>query len=138
MTTSCEVYVTTDSKGDLTTYSSTYTDIETTVITITSCEDDKCTEVPVTTGVVVKSDETTTYTTYCELTETVEGSAETVAAGSGDSGKAGDSEEADKLGSQTVAAPSIAAPSSYADAGSSLAKPVSAIVTLVSFIALLV
>ena len=48
---------------------STATDIiGTTVVTITSCSEDKCTETPVTTGVTTICDETTSYTTYCPLT----------------------------------------------------------------------
>ncbi|CCH45418.1 Histone-lysine N-methyltransferase [Wickerhamomyces ciferrii] len=45
-----------------------------TVITITSCDEDKCTQVPVTTGVTVtlvtKNDVVTSYTTYCPITTT--------------------------------------------------------------------
>ncbi|ONH68104.1 form wall Protein 1 [Cyberlindnera fabianii] len=44
----------------------------TTVVTITSCEENKCTEVPVTTGLTVvtvtSSGVVTEYTTYCPLT----------------------------------------------------------------------
>ncbi|KAI3403262.2 CHT2 [Candida oxycetoniae] len=47
---------------------STVTDIGTTVVTITSCKENKCTEVPVTTGVVCVTDVSTVYTTYCPLT----------------------------------------------------------------------
>lgn len=39
----------------------------TTIITITSCSDNKCTEVPVTTGVLTVKDATTTYVTYCPI-----------------------------------------------------------------------
>ncbi|CCH40878.1 hypothetical protein BN7_412 [Wickerhamomyces ciferrii] len=44
---------------------------QTTVITVTSCEENKCTEVPVTTGVTVVTSTVdnvvTEYTTYCPL-----------------------------------------------------------------------
>lgn len=49
---------------------STETEISTTVITITSCEEDKCTEVPVTTGVTTVTEVETTYTTWCPLPTT--------------------------------------------------------------------
>lgn len=42
-------------------------DIDTTVITITSCHEHKCTKVPVTTGVTTVTLESTSYTTYCPL-----------------------------------------------------------------------
>lgn len=49
----------------------TATEHSTTVVTITSCSDHKCTEVPVTTGVTVVTttfnDVTTEYTTFCPL-----------------------------------------------------------------------
>ncbi|CEP63345.1 uncharacterized protein LALA0_S08e00298g [Lachancea lanzarotensis] len=41
----------------------------TTVMTITSCSDNKCTETPVTTGVTTVTGISTTYTTFCPLTE---------------------------------------------------------------------
>ena len=58
------------------TSTTTEEDISTTVVTITSCSDDKCTETPVTTGVTVVTTTiagvVTEYTTYCPLsTETV-------------------------------------------------------------------
>lgn len=46
----------------------TVSDIQTTVVTITSCSDNKCQEKAVTTGLTTVSDETTVYTTYCPLT----------------------------------------------------------------------
>ena len=46
---------------------STKTDIHTTVITITSCDDHKCTKVPVTTGLTTVTELDTVYTTYCPL-----------------------------------------------------------------------
>lgn len=49
VTTSCEVYVTTDSNGEPSTYTSEY-DVETTVITVTSCHDNICSAVTVTGG----------------------------------------------------------------------------------------
>ncbi|KAG5419674.1 hypothetical protein I9W82_001554 [Candida metapsilosis] len=51
-------------------YNSTVTDIATTVVTITSCEENKCTEVPVTTGLTTVTDVDTIYTTYCPLSTT--------------------------------------------------------------------
>lgn len=55
----------------------TETHASTTVVTITSCADNKCSKVPVTTGVTVVTttvnDKVTEYTTYCPLTsETTE------------------------------------------------------------------
>ena len=47
---------------------STVTDVQKTVITITSCSEHKCVATPVTTGVVVVTDIDTVYTTYCPLT----------------------------------------------------------------------
>ena len=49
---------------------STETDICTTVITVTSCEENKCSEVPLTTGVTTVSEVDTIYTTYCPLPTT--------------------------------------------------------------------
>ncbi|KAI5970837.1 CHT2 [Candida margitis] len=49
---------------------STVTDIKTTIVTITSCEENKCSEVPVTTGVLTISEIDTVYTTYCPLPTT--------------------------------------------------------------------
>lgn len=51
-------------------YNSTVTDIATTVVTITSCEENKCTEIPVTTGLTTVTDVDTIYTTYCPLSTT--------------------------------------------------------------------
>ncbi|KAH3686442.1 hypothetical protein WICPIJ_002622 [Wickerhamomyces pijperi] len=52
----------------------TENDVQTTVVTITSCHDNACSEVPVTTGLTVVTttiDSTVTeYTTYCPLTTT--------------------------------------------------------------------
>ncbi|KAI5964561.1 hypothetical protein KGF57_001053 [Candida theae] len=48
-------------------YNSTVTDIATTVVTITSCSENKCTEVPVTTGLTTVTDVDTIYTTFCPL-----------------------------------------------------------------------
>ncbi|KAK6458898.1 putative endochitinase [Scheffersomyces xylosifermentans] len=45
----------------------TVTDIHTTVVTITSCVEDKCHATAITTGYVVVTDLTTSYTTYCPL-----------------------------------------------------------------------
>lgn len=47
---------------------STVTDVQKTVVTITSCSAHKCVATPVTTGVVVVTDIDTVYTTYCPLT----------------------------------------------------------------------
>lgn len=41
----------------------------TTVITVTSCENNACSDVPVTTGVTVVAKDETTYTTYCPLAD---------------------------------------------------------------------
>ena len=49
---------------------STVTDIQTTVVTITSCEENKCHETEVTTGVTTVTEVDTTYTTYCPLSTT--------------------------------------------------------------------
>ncbi|EGW32173.1 uncharacterized protein SPAPADRAFT_55693 [Spathaspora passalidarum NRRL Y-27907] len=46
----------------------TVSDIHTTVITITSCSENKCSATPVTTGYVIVTDVNTVYTTYCPLT----------------------------------------------------------------------
>lgn len=46
----------------------TVTDIHKTVVTVTSCSEDKCHATPVTTGYVVVTDLHTVYTTYCPLT----------------------------------------------------------------------
>lgn len=43
-----------------------------TVITVTSCSDDKCSTKPVTTGLTTVTDNETVYTTYCPLSETKE------------------------------------------------------------------
>lgn len=52
----------------------TETKQSTTLVTITSCSEDKCTEIPVTTGLTVitttVSGTETVYTTYCPITET--------------------------------------------------------------------
>ncbi|RLV93034.1 Chitinase 2 [Spathaspora sp. JA1] len=48
----------------------TITDIHSTVVTITSCSENKCSATPVTTGYVVVTDVNTVYTTYCPLTNT--------------------------------------------------------------------
>ncbi|KAI5956368.1 CHT2 [Candida jiufengensis] len=47
---------------------STVTDIKHTLVTITSCSENKCSKVAVETGVIVISDVHTVYTTYCPLT----------------------------------------------------------------------
>lgn len=89
-------------------YNSTVTDIATTVVTITSCEENKCTEVPVTTGLTTVTEVDTIYTTYCPLpsTEAPESSApETKAPAS----KAPESSAAESK--STVAAESSEAPS---------------------------
>jgi hypothetical protein len=70
------VVTTTLANGDVTSYTTfcpiTNDAARTTVITITSCSENKCSEVPVTTGVSlitkVVSNVLTTYTTYCPLT----------------------------------------------------------------------
>lgn len=47
----------------------TVTNIATTVVTITSCSDNACTKVPVTTGLTTVTEHDTVYTTYCPLTD---------------------------------------------------------------------
>ncbi|CCG21947.1 Cht2 GPI-linked chitinase [Candida orthopsilosis Co 90-125] len=54
---------------------STASNVETTIVTITSCEANKCSEVPVTTGVVTVTDVNTVYTTYCPLPTTTSAAA---------------------------------------------------------------
>ncbi|ODV80622.1 uncharacterized protein CANTADRAFT_165050 [Suhomyces tanzawaensis NRRL Y-17324] len=49
---------------------STHTDIQTTVVTITSCSDNKCSEIPQTTGLTTVTENETVYTTYCPLPST--------------------------------------------------------------------
>lgn len=44
--------------------------VGTTIITITSCSDHYCTKLPVTTGVMMVTEELTSYTTYCPLSTT--------------------------------------------------------------------
>ncbi|KAK6866739.1 Cell wall protein RBT1 [Candida tropicalis] len=51
---------------------STETEKLTTVITVTSCSNDACSETPITTGVRVVTSDETTYTTYCTVPTTVE------------------------------------------------------------------
>lgn len=48
---------------------STSTNLQTTVVTVTSCTDDQCSETPVTTAITVVPEEETVYTTYCPLTK---------------------------------------------------------------------
>ncbi|CEP22667.1 YWP1 [Cyberlindnera jadinii] len=69
---------TTRSDGVVTSYTTVCpvkNDVKTTVVTITSCEDQACTEVPVTTGATVVTSEfegaLTSYTTYCPLPSSV-------------------------------------------------------------------
>lgn len=45
----------------------TVSNVATTVVTITSCEDHKCTAIPVTTGLTTVTENETIYTTYCPL-----------------------------------------------------------------------
>lgn len=45
-----------------------FTDIQTTVGTVTSCTDDQCSETPVTTGLTVVTEEETVCTTHWPLT----------------------------------------------------------------------
>lgn len=94
-------------------YNSTVTDIATTVVTITSCEENKCTEVPVTTGLTTVTEVDTIYTTYCPLpsTEAPESSAPETKAPetSAPASKAPESSSAESK--STVAAESSEAPS---------------------------
>ncbi|CAI5759419.1 unnamed protein product [Candida verbasci] len=57
------------SEGIVTVPSSTVTNIQTTVVTITTCHEDKCHETAVTTGLTTVTDLKTTYTTYCPIPE---------------------------------------------------------------------
>lgn len=50
---------------------STATVVDKTTVTITSCEDHVCTEVPVVTGVTTVTLDSTIYTTYCPLPSSV-------------------------------------------------------------------
>lgn len=47
---------------------STVTDVQTTILTITSCSDNACSQATIQTGVTTVQDETTSYVTYCPLT----------------------------------------------------------------------
>ncbi|KAG5420221.1 hypothetical protein I9W82_002101 [Candida metapsilosis] len=67
---SSSVEPTTSAKPSVSEPMSTETDICTTVITVTSCEENKCSEVPLTTGVTTVSEVDTIYTTYCPLPTT--------------------------------------------------------------------
>ncbi|KAK6464252.1 hypothetical protein DFJ63DRAFT_311551 [Scheffersomyces coipomensis] len=58
---------------------STETLVSTTVITITSCKENKCSVVPKTTGVTVVTEDHTIYTTYCPLSGEVVSSTPAVA-----------------------------------------------------------
>lgn len=65
------------------TNTATVTDVQKTIITVTSCSENRCSMVPVETGVTVVTEGTTSYTTYCPLdntpsTETVSNVATTV------------------------------------------------------------
>ena len=48
---------------------STQTEHSTTILTVTSCSNDVCTETAITTGVTVVTEDETIYTTYCPLTD---------------------------------------------------------------------
>lgn len=54
--------------------------ISKTTVTITSCSDNKCTEVPVETGVTTVTENDTVYTTYCPLTAEEDKKSKTAAA----------------------------------------------------------
>ncbi|CCG23916.1 Pga38 protein [Candida orthopsilosis Co 90-125] len=56
-----------------------HTEYLTTLVTVTSCSENKCSEVPKTTGVKIISELDTVYTTYCPLTEASESSVATSA-----------------------------------------------------------
>lgn len=57
----------------------TKTDVGTTIVTITSCEENRCTPVAVTTGVITITENDTVYTTYCPLPTTKGDTSENVA-----------------------------------------------------------
>lgn len=59
--------VSTRSTSDFQRQTQTQIDIQTTVITITSCSDNECTRVPVTTGLTTVTEIGSIYTTYCPL-----------------------------------------------------------------------
>lgn len=117
----------------------TTTKAETTVITVTSCADDKCAEstVPATKGEttsVNESGETTTYTTWCPVTSTVAGEetpAPTTAAGEETPAPVAPSTvagESTTLASSAVAAASSGSPiSTYAGAGNKAASSLLAV-----------
>lgn len=66
-TTVCDEVCTTETLCPVEPTVSTVTVSESTIVTITSCSDNACTEVPVTTGVTTVTVGTTYYTTYCPL-----------------------------------------------------------------------
>ena len=67
VSTSAPIYSNTTTEAPI----ATKTNIHTTVVTITSCSDNKCTKVPVTTGLTTVTDHelNTIYTTYCPLSD---------------------------------------------------------------------
>lgn len=64
--------VATSSESSLEPVVSTKSEVHTTIITITSCEDNSCTEVVHTTGLTTVTEETTIYTTYCSFPTSIE------------------------------------------------------------------
>ena len=67
-----EIFTSSDSNADYTSTSvigsdATNVELSTTVVTITSCESNKCSNILKTTGLTVVTEEHTSYTTYCPL-----------------------------------------------------------------------
>ncbi|KAI5961674.1 CHT2 [Candida theae] len=95
---------------------STATKIQTTVVTITSCSENKCSAVPVTTGVLTISEVDTVYTTYCPLPSTQAPASSAPASSAPATNAVSPSGpvapvESSSAPAQTTAAPSKAAPS---------------------------
>lgn len=93
---------------------STKTEEITTVVTITSCDDNKCSIVPRTTGLTVitvtSNDMVTAYTTYCPLTGEISSPAETVAPSSQSTSGLVESSEVEIESSATETPPPQAEP----------------------------
>ncbi|CAI5759341.1 unnamed protein product [Candida verbasci] len=94
----------------------TVTDIQTTVVTITSCEENKCHETAVTTGLTTVTELETTYTTYCPISEESQASSAPApsAPAPAPSSEAEESKPAASSTPQTVEAQSSSAPATSA------------------------
>ncbi|CAK9439516.1 uncharacterized protein LODBEIA_P36160 [Lodderomyces beijingensis] len=101
---------------------STSTDIETTLVTITSCKDNVCQTQTATSGVSVVSESTTVYTTYFPIVATSSPSAPPPA--SSRSSSSSSSSSSSKAPSSSAAPPASSAPPS-APVSSSTAAPAS-------------